>query len=395
MHGLNSKMNFSFTINELDFESMDANDNASFGLETAMEKREEMMPDNEDNPPDLETLLEHANEKAEDGLTQAHQHNNMHPSLPDNTSNPPTLTELLEKANEHAETGLMQAHEHMAFTVESFIFGEPPENPLEKAVTVLEEQVNTRDDHAQQGLGKAIDNIASDFDTGEHHQPDHTQGGKGNGDNPGPVSTPIDLFSVVLHEIGHAINLEHTSLYDATPSIMKPYYQGPQAGLFDKDIADIQALLPEDGSVNNTGWDDLDGDGIVEVTYSFMPDRSKMESGISNLFKSMDKHFDSTETWQGIVRDAFDAWENATKLDNADDGDVTHNIELKFVEVVDEGLPFNFFGDDQNDSRAGDIRIGTHKFDGAEGTLAHTYFPPPNGGTAAGDIHLDPDEMWF
>src|SRR5262249_17313261 len=42
----------------------------------------------------------------------------------------------------------------------------------------------------------------------------------------------------------------------------------------------------------------------------------------------------------------------------------------------------------------GDIRIGAHRMDGTSKTLAHTYFPPPNGATAAGDAHFDNAENW-
>lgn len=62
--------------------------------------------------------------------------------------------------------------------------------------------------------------------------------------------------------------------------------------------------------------------------------------------------------------------------------------DLTFVQVADGGEAFNAPG------TSGDIRLGGHVFDGAFGVLAHGYYPPVNGDTAAGDIHFDSDEDW-
>lgn len=62
--------------------------------------------------------------------------------------------------------------------------------------------------------------------------------------------------------------------------------------------------------------------------------------------------------------------------------------DITFTQVADDGAAFN------TATTSGDIRIGGHTFDGANGTLAHGYFPPPNGLTAAGDIHFDIDDTW-
>lgn len=61
---------------------------------------------------------------------------------------------------------------------------------------------------------------------------------------------------------------------------------------------------------------------------------------------------------------------------------------ISFVFVADTGHPFNAPG------AMGDIRIGGHVFDGAGGVLAHGYYPPVNGVSAAGDIHFDIAEAW-
>lgn len=61
---------------------------------------------------------------------------------------------------------------------------------------------------------------------------------------------------------------------------------------------------------------------------------------------------------------------------------------ITFVQVADLGEAFNAAGG------SGDIRLGGHAFDGVGGVLAHGFFPPANGLTAAGDIHFDIAEAW-
>ena len=61
--------------------------------------------------------------------------------------------------------------------------------------------------------------------------------------------------------------------------------------------------------------------------------------------------------------------------------------DITFVPVTDSGVAYNAVG-------AGDIRIGAHPFDGPSNTLAHGFFPPPNGVGAAGDVYFDSAEAW-
>ena len=62
--------------------------------------------------------------------------------------------------------------------------------------------------------------------------------------------------------------------------------------------------------------------------------------------------------------------------------------DITFVLVPDLGEAFNAAGG------SGDIRVGGHAFDGPSGVLAHGFFPPVNGATAAGDIHFDTADAW-
>jgi hypothetical protein len=78
--------------------------------------------------------------------------------------------------------------------------------------------------------------------------------------------------------------------------------------------------------------------------------------------------------FHALIASAFAAWEAVA--------------DIQFVEVADNGLAFDAGG------AVGDIRLGGHAFDGSGGTLAHGFFPPANGVTAAGDIHFDTGDLW-
>jgi hypothetical protein len=79
--------------------------------------------------------------------------------------------------------------------------------------------------------------------------------------------------------------------------------------------------------------------------------------------------------WEAEVQAAFDAWAAVA--------------DLTFIQVADDGAAFNAVV-----TASGDIRLGGHVFDGALGVLAHGFFPPVNGASAAGDIHFDIAELW-
>ena len=86
-----------------------------------------------------------------------------------------------------------------------------------------------------------------------------------------------------------------------------------------------------------------------------------------------------TATWEGQIEQAASLWEGATNA----------NLAL----VSDGGEADGSAGDQQDDPRFGDIRIGAIPL--GSGILAETFLPPPaNGGTDAGDIIFNSSINW-
>ena len=82
----------------------------------------------------------------------------------------------------------------------------------------------------------------------------------------------------------------------------------------------------------------------------------------------------SVAAWHTAIAAAFASWSAVS--------------DLTFVLVADDSAAFDAA------TTSGDIRLGAHTFDGAFNILAHGFFPPANGLTAAGDMHFDVADTW-
>ena len=74
------------------------------------------------------------------------------------------------------------------------------------------------------------------------------------------------------------------------------------------------------------------------------------------------------------IANAFSAWSAVANI--------------QFVQVADNNAAFDAVG------AQGDIRIGAHPWPQGSNVLAHAYFPPPNGTSAAGDVHFNSNTSW-
>jgi hypothetical protein len=114
------------------------------------------------------------------------------------------------------------------------------------------------------------------------------------------------------------------------------------------------------------------------ITYSFMPDGTSVGGTPSVLFQTMNANY-PTATWQQQIEQGAALWEGATNA----------NMAL----VSDGGQSVGVSGNQQDDPRFGDIRVGAIPL--GSGVLAETFLPPPaNGGTDAGDILFNSNVNW-
>jgi hypothetical protein len=116
----------------------------------------------------------------------------------------------------------------------------------------------------------------------------------------------------------------------------------------------------------------------VRITYSFVPDGTSI-GGIPSNFQQTFNALFPTSTWQQQFQMAAAVWQKVANVN--------------FVQVSDNGAAIGVSGNQQSDSRFGDIRIGGYAQ--ASNVLAYAYLPAPyNGGTNAGDIFFNTAQSW-
>ena len=111
------------------------------------------------------------------------------------------------------------------------------------------------------------------------------------------------------------------------------------------------------------------------ITYSIAPDGVLWDHGTNDLNAVFNAKFGTSGVWQQQIARALATWESVA------------NINI--VPVADGPYDLNVLGNAQSDPRFGDIRFGGYTFLNNTTTLAQTYFPPPNGSTAAGDVEVN------
>lgn len=112
------------------------------------------------------------------------------------------------------------------------------------------------------------------------------------------------------------------------------------------------------------------------VTYSFMPTGTSCAAEfVGCTISALGDFGPAFSVWKSEVVGALAAWAAVANL--------------TFVEVPDLGEAFS-----AATQLSGDMRFGGHDMGGAGGVLAHGFYPPSNGATAAGDMHYDTADCW-
>jgi hypothetical protein len=146
-------------------------------------------------------------------------------------------------------------------------------------------------------------------------------------------------------------------------------------GVYDNDGAPESGSFVQGPTVPGKWGNPILGTGAV-VTWSLMPTGTSCAAEFAGCTMSALGSFGpSLAVWRSEIIAAMAAWSAVA--------------DLTFVEVPDLGEPFNAAG-----QLSGDLRFGGHFFDGPFNVLAHGFYPPANGASAAGDMHFDTGDCW-
>jgi hypothetical protein len=141
------------------------------------------------------------------------------------------------------------------------------------------------------------------------------------------------------------------------------------------EILEMKRLLS--GSSNDYVLSGYTWAAPAKITYSIPADGIPWDGGTNNLNATLNAEYGPT--WKVQFAKALQTWAAAS------------NINV--VPVADNNAPFNSAGLLQGDPNFGDIRIGGYNFNDNQ-LLAQTYYPPPNGVTAAGDVEFNTGFSW-
>ncbi len=149
--------------------------------------------------------------------------------------------------------------------------------------------------------------------------------------------------------------------------------------ILDKGWTPYECFFEEAGglrAVEGRRWPQNDPDATNQgacVTYSFMPNGLALEPGPPP---------EGPTTWFALMPAGSSAAVTAAT------GTWAATADLHFTQVADGGGAWNVAG---AAGLRGNIRVASGNIPGG-GVLAHGYYPPPNGVSAAGDIHFD--DVW-
>src|SRR4051794_29837992 len=114
------------------------------------------------------------------------------------------------------------------------------------------------------------------------------------------------------------------------------------------------------------------------ISYSFVPDGTNIGGVPSSLQQTLNARF-ATADWKAQFAKAATVWQKVANVN--------------FTLVSDNGSALGISGNQQSDSRFGDIRIGGYAMSGS--ILAFAYLAPPaNGGAHPRATFFQPPPSW-